>query len=88
LKPILDSLDKVWYTCEKSGDNNDFWQHEWERHGTCSGLSQLDFFQKTLTLYNQYVSSCPSGKMECAVCFTPQFDQEKCGDVGSSTVVV
>ena len=30
-----------------------FWQHEWSKHGTYSGLSQLDYFNQALDLTNR-----------------------------------
>lgn len=27
-----------------------FWEHEWTKHGTCTGLSQYDYFQQTINL--------------------------------------
>lgn len=34
-------------------DNRRFWQHEWEWHGTCSGLSVREYFERSLTLFRQ-----------------------------------
>lgn len=30
----------------------EFWKHEWDRHGTCSGLSELDYFKYGLYLHS------------------------------------
>eukprot|EP00638_Chattonella_subsalsa_P018001 CAMPEP_0117893682 /NCGR_PEP_ID=MMETSP0950-20121206/25476_1 /TAXON_ID=44440 /ORGANISM="Chattonella subsalsa, Strain CCMP2191" /LENGTH=532 /DNA_ID=CAMNT_0005753997 /DNA_START=67 /DNA_END=1665 /DNA_ORIENTATION=+ len=35
----------------------DFWEHEWEKHGTCTGLSQELYFTKTLALHQQFGDS-------------------------------
>jgi ribonuclease T2 len=35
-------------------DGNDyleFWEHEWSKHGTCSGLSQYDYFSHALQMF-------------------------------------
>jgi ribonuclease I len=29
------------------------WDHEWSKHGTCTGLSQLDYFNETLFTYQE-----------------------------------
>ncbi|PIA59854.1 hypothetical protein AQUCO_00400612v1 [Aquilegia coerulea] len=29
-----------------------FWSKQWEKHGTCSGLSQLDYFDKALNVFD------------------------------------
>lgn len=34
--------------------NTCFWEHEWDCHGSCSGLTQQDYFQDTLKLHYKY----------------------------------
>jgi len=39
---------------ETSSNYDSFWEHEWSKHGTCSGLSQYDYFSKTISLIKKY----------------------------------
>eukprot|EP00597_Dinobryon_sp_UTEXLB2267_P002339 CAMPEP_0170073124 /NCGR_PEP_ID=MMETSP0019_2-20121128/10594_1 /TAXON_ID=98059 /ORGANISM="Dinobryon sp., Strain UTEXLB2267" /LENGTH=146 /DNA_ID=CAMNT_0010282445 /DNA_START=192 /DNA_END=632 /DNA_ORIENTATION=- len=68
----LSNMKKYWPTCQ-SGTNDDFWSHEWSKHGTCSGLSQDAYFSKALSLYSTYGSKCTT---DCYLCFTPSFSYE------------
>jgi len=34
-----------------SPEHDEFWVHEWTKHGTCSGLSQREYFQSALDSY-------------------------------------
>mmetsp|Transcript_16322 Transcript_16322/g.19939 ORF Transcript_16322/g.19939 Transcript_16322/m.19939 type:complete len:252 (+) Transcript_16322:160-915(+) len=34
---------------ESSPSRFGFWEHEWTKHGTCSGLNQEEYFKKTLS---------------------------------------
>ena len=31
-----------------------FWEHEWSKHGTCSGLSQYDYFNDSINLIKKF----------------------------------
>ncbi|CAH0486266.1 unnamed protein product [Peronospora farinosa] len=49
----IDTLHEFWPDVkfsEASPLYADFWKHEWMRHGTCSGLSQVDYFTHAIDL--------------------------------------
>jgi ribonuclease T2 len=41
---------------ETSPDYDSFWEHEWDKHGTCSGLSQYDYFSETINLSKIFIT--------------------------------
>jgi ribonuclease T2 len=45
---------KIYWKSFKGGDPSNFWQYEWNKHGTCMNplLSCDDYFAKTLKLFN------------------------------------
>lgn len=51
LNPIIDRLNAVWYSNQEP--NSEFWQHEWEKHGTCmfDNMDEFEYFQKAIDLY-------------------------------------
>ncbi|KXG49309.1 uncharacterized protein PGRI_031790 [Penicillium griseofulvum] len=61
---LVDYMDKYWVDIK--GDNEDFWSHEWSKHGTCINTIEPscysdytaqqevgDFFQKTVDLFKK-----------------------------------
>ena len=46
----IDKMNTYWPSTD--GPNEEFWKHEWEKHGTCSGLSQIDYFNTILNLHS------------------------------------
>uniref|UniRef100_A0A7S3HT29 Uncharacterized protein n=1 Tax=Spumella elongata TaxID=89044 RepID=A0A7S3HT29_9STRA len=52
-----DDMTKYWPEVEYNpSDPNytQFWDHEWTKHGTCTGLSQNDYFQTTINLIKSF----------------------------------
>lgn len=49
----MDQMNQYWPNVQaspSSSDYDDFWTHEWTKHGTCSGLAQTDYFNTTINL--------------------------------------
>lgn len=65
----LSGMQKNWPTCMSGNTNEDFWSHEWSKHGTCTGMSQDAYFAKGLSLFGSYASKC--NNKTCNLCFTP-----------------
>ena len=57
LEPIIEELNKKWDSSKES--NDEFWKHEYTKHGSCMfiELTELEYFQKTLYLYNYVISN-------------------------------
>jgi len=45
---LVPTLNLVWPS--NNGNNQGFWAHEWEKHGTCSEFSQLEYFEQSINL--------------------------------------
>mmetsp|Transcript_7170 Transcript_7170/g.10665 ORF Transcript_7170/g.10665 Transcript_7170/m.10665 type:complete len:223 (+) Transcript_7170:73-741(+) len=53
----MDDMTTYWPDTEyaESDPNYDeFWTHEWTKHGTCSNLSQYDYFSATIALIKKF----------------------------------
>ena len=55
LQPILSNLENYWYS--NKGTDEDFWKHEWEKHGSCvfSDIDEFQYFSTTLRLFFEAV---------------------------------
>lgn len=51
LKSILPALHKEWHSLR--GPDEHFWEHEWLKHGTCTGMTEVDYFTKSLECYEK-----------------------------------
>jgi len=82
----LKNMEMYWMSCINGSDNQHFWTHEWVKHGTCSGMTQDEFFTKTISLFEEYVDLCPKGSKNCQICLTPTLQLEGlCPVRGSAT---
>lgn len=51
----LDTMITRWPDVKYDANNpeyDSFWEHEWTKHGTCSGLSQYEYFSAAIALTN------------------------------------
>eukprot|EP01059_Diplonema_ambulator_P032286 TRINITY_DN626_c1_g1_i1.p1 TRINITY_DN626_c1_g1~~TRINITY_DN626_c1_g1_i1.p1 ORF type:complete len:338 (+),score=102.31 TRINITY_DN626_c1_g1_i1:39-1016(+) len=72
LEPILPKLEEYWPSnkCTDGSCDAKFWEHEWDRHGSCAeNRDELNFFSTALDLYKQHVGECPSSGSKCFFCF-------------------
>ena len=56
LEPLIDDLTKYWKpTNTRYNRLENFWKHEWKKHGSCcfTEISQFQYFQITLDLYKE-----------------------------------
>ena len=50
------------YKGYKGWTNEKFRLHEWNKHGSCSGMKQKEYFEKTLQLYKKHKDLCNEEK--------------------------
>jgi hypothetical protein len=101
ISSIQSKLQEKWSSCYgKGGGNVDFWQHEWQKHGTCSRMNELDYFNTALTLQEKYENLCEgwhdtracelscTGESDQITCSPPQSAQVDVDELPASTLVV
>lgn len=79
---LLDDMIVNWKEC-----NNDLWEHEWEKHGSCikqqNNISENDFFNLTLELFDVIKDKTNLNEIcrekNCIVgCFDLNYEYIKC----------
>ena len=72
---ILDDLNRFWPSCSESfHDNEWFWAHEWNKHGSCSGLTLREYFSMAINLRESSVNNCLFKDSDCSVCFSKNYE--------------
>ena len=51
LAPILPRLHEEWHSLR--GPDTLFWEDEWLKHGTCTGMSEIEYFTRALECYEK-----------------------------------
>ena len=64
-------MDKLWPSCMSSAhsSNEEFWSHEWAKHGKCANHTEHDYFAKGLALAQQVRGKCAQSAHDCHFCF-------------------
>jgi len=72
LTNIKDDLEEFWPSCPELGgaSNVRFWKHEWDKHGSCSGMGLRAYFETTLQLRERTVHQCLLEHQHCTVCLS------------------
>lgn len=75
MQPIIHEMNKYWPSCPQYDTTNEqLWSHEWQKHGTCTGLEQTAYFQEGINLLLSSSSKCTSSSTSCSQCFTTAFE--------------
>ena len=75
LRSVRGELNKHWPSCHPKHDSEKFWEHEWSGYGTYTGMTQLQYFKKALSLLDLHSADCPApsptgSSDECHLCFS------------------
>lgn len=51
IKHLLPQLEECWYS--NKGTDENFWKHEWEKHGSCAftDINETEYFSNTIRLF-------------------------------------
>ena len=67
---LWSTMEQDWPSCPWSHTSaDDFYSHEWEKHGSCFGTSEHTYFQDALQIYENggWKSQCDQSSSTCTV---------------------
>ena len=72
---LLTDMNAYWRGCDDT-----LWEHEWEKHGSCTPMDENTFFNTTLTLFLENTKLLDNCKEEDCIlaCFDLDFNIIKC----------
>jgi len=75
LSGLQPQMVSQWPSCLPSTEAEDFWQHEWQKHGTCFSSSPVHYFELTLRLFDRHSHACADfTSRDCRLCLTEEFE--------------
>ncbi|XP_058009554.1 intracellular ribonuclease LX-like [Hevea brasiliensis] len=51
--PIIGELNKLWPNFDAKQSNTDLWEHEWVKHGICTGWDLFQYYKKSIDKVEQ-----------------------------------
>jgi ribonuclease T2 len=83
--PLSDQLRKYWSVPCEEGQTERLWQHEWTKHGSCSGMNETEYFSTGLRLFLKHEDIICQGK-NGRVCFDQNFCAVACPESSVSEI--
>ena len=75
---LRDDMMRYWsIPCESPEHTTDLWEHEWSKHGTCSGMNETSYFSKAMDLFQTHREPlCTSSTGQ--ICLDGSFETVPC----------
>ena len=74
---LLENMEAYWHGCD-----DDLWEHEWQKHGSCTDMDEYSFFNTTINLFldnQKLLDNCNSEQDDCILgCFDLDFNLISC----------
>ncbi len=59
IEPIEKDLLRAWKSCPRfNHTDKELWEHEWKKHGSCFGMTELEYFNTSVRLWYDFAALC------------------------------